>query len=187
MDKKYLILIVLLNINLFSQPNPEVYKIQEIPEFQFTIDHLKTCQNLLNQAKKEMIPDSEFWKEFNSDKCLPKNKIIHIKDVCFLELVDSKDEVAFFFNLLCYDHNAKKNQKQIQLIPIMTVAESDPSKLGESEYTLDEEYKNFRSKYQIGIELLKYKKHTKFDADILQFDRDGDRMFYTITNIKPRK
>lgn len=69
----------------------------------------------------------------------------------------------------------------------MTVAESDPSKLGESEYTLDEEYKNFRSKYQIGIELLKYKKHTKFDADILQFDRDGDRMFYTITNIKPRK
>ncbi|TGK80158.1 hypothetical protein EHQ31_16110 [Leptospira montravelensis] len=187
MDKKYIFLIILFSINLFSQPIPEVNKIQEIPEFQFTTDHLKTCQNLINQSKKGGIPDSEFWKEFNSDKCLPKNKIIHMKDVCFLELVGSKDEVAFFFDLICSENNTKKIQKKMTLIPIMTVAESDPSDLREFEYTLDEEYKNFRTKYQIGTELLKYKKHSKFDAEILQFDRDGDLMFYTIINLKPRK
>ncbi|MCW7480580.1 hypothetical protein [Leptospira kanakyensis] len=186
MDKKIGFLIVFFSVNLYSQPISKIFNVEEIARFSFTSVHLQFCQNLINKSKKESLSDFDFWKEFNSEKCLPKEKIINMKEICLLELVDSTDEVAFFFNIICNENKSKKNHKKFELIPIMTVAESDPNDLKETEYILDPEYKNFRTKYKIGKELLKYKKHTKFDAEILKFDQGGDQIFYTIINIKSR-
>ncbi|TGM00163.1 hypothetical protein [Leptospira jelokensis] len=187
MIRTIFILLFSFCLNLLAAPNTEIKNIKEIPHFNFTETHLEYCQNLKVKLKKSSIQDVDFWKEFHSEKCLPKSKIIHIKDICYLELDGSKDEVAFFMKIICHQNKGKKNQKTIELMPIMTVTEFEPSERNETEFETDPEYKEFRTKYAIGNLLLKLKKNAKFEAEILKLEKDSDLMFYTILKVEPLK
>jgi hypothetical protein len=60
MGKIFLLLILLFNINLFSQPL--ITNSEEIQRFDFTSVHLKYCQNQIEKSKKNAKIEAEILK-----------------------------------------------------------------------------------------------------------------------------